>query len=133
MSPRFFDTNILVYAFGTDPRSEVARSLLDEGGGISVQSLNEFARVMTAKRKWSWATVRLALQELVLLCDGPTMIDIDVHARGLDIAERFQLHVFDAMIVASALLHGCEHLLTEDMHHGLVIDGRLTIVNPFRR
>jgi predicted nucleic acid-binding protein len=35
------------------------------------------------------------------------------------------------MIVAAALLAGCDTLYTEDMHPGLVIENRLRIVNPF--
>jgi predicted nucleic acid-binding protein len=34
----FFDTNVLIYAFGEgDPRSEVSRKLLGEGGVIGVR------------------------------------------------------------------------------------------------
>jgi predicted nucleic acid-binding protein len=35
------------------------------------------------------------------------------------------------MIAASALLAGCETLVTEDFQQSFVIDGRLTIDNPF--
>lgn len=35
------------------------------------------------------------------------------------------------MIVAAALLAGCDTLVSEDMQDGLVIDDRLRIVNPF--
>jgi predicted nucleic acid-binding protein len=35
------------------------------------------------------------------------------------------------MIVAAALLAGCDVLYSEDMHDGLVIEERLRIVNPF--
>ena len=33
------------------------------------------------------------------------------------------------MIAAAALDSGCDTLWSEDMHDGLVIDGRLTVVN----
>jgi predicted nucleic acid-binding protein len=40
---RFFDTNILVYAFAAnDPRRAQAEALMAEGGVIGVQVLNEF-------------------------------------------------------------------------------------------
>ena len=35
------------------------------------------------------------------------------------------------MIVAAALEAGCDTLYSEDMHHGLVVDGRLSVVNSF--
>jgi predicted nucleic acid-binding protein len=52
------------------------------------------------------------------------------HERGIVYAERYQLAIFDANIVAAAVLAGCTTLYSEDMHNGLVIDG-LTIRNPF--
>jgi predicted nucleic acid-binding protein len=43
MPGEFLDANILVYAFTQDPRASVAQDLLQRGGLISVQGLNEFA------------------------------------------------------------------------------------------
>lgn len=58
-------------------------------------------------------------------------LTIETHALGLGLCQRYQLSVYDAMIVAAAQLGGCTTLYSEDMHHGLVIDG-LTITDPFR-
>lgn len=33
--------------------------------------------------------------------------------------------------IANALAAGCATLYSEDLQHGQVIDGRLTLVNPF--
>jgi predicted nucleic acid-binding protein len=50
---RFFDSNVLIYAFAADdPRSSRAEELLSEGGIIGVHVLNEFTKV--ARRKLSW-------------------------------------------------------------------------------
>jgi predicted nucleic acid-binding protein len=49
----------------------------------------------------------------------------------LTIAERYNLSIYDAMIAASALTADCDTLWSEDMQHGMVIDGRLRIINPF--
>jgi predicted nucleic acid-binding protein len=54
-----------------------------------------------------------------------------MHEAALEIAQRDRLGFYDALIVAAALQAGCSTLLTEDMQHGRVIDGRLTIQNPF--
>jgi predicted nucleic acid-binding protein len=35
------------------------------------------------------------------------------------------------MIAASALHADCDTLWSEDMQHGMALDGRLRIVNPF--
>ena len=47
------------------------------------------------------------------------------------IAERDGIAFYDALIVAAALAAGCATLLTEDMQDGSVVEGRLTIRNPF--
>ena len=54
----------------------------------------------------------------------------EAHDLGLDLAERYGLNIYDALIVAAASLAGCATLYSEDMHDGLTIDG-LTIRNPF--
>jgi predicted nucleic acid-binding protein len=59
-------------------------------------------------------------------------ISEETHDLGLHIAERYRLSVYDAMIVAAALLAECKTLISEDMQHGQILEGRLTVRNPFR-
>jgi predicted nucleic acid-binding protein len=59
-------------------------------------------------------------------------ITLATHDTGLALAERYGLSTWDAMIVAAALLSGCDTLWSEDMQHGLIVDGALRIVDPFR-
>lgn len=58
-------------------------------------------------------------------------ITIDTHDCGIQLAMQYRLSIYDAMIVAAALLAGCTTLYSEDMHDGQVIDHQLTIRNPF--
>jgi predicted nucleic acid-binding protein len=46
------------------------------------------------------------------------------------LSEHYQLSVYDALIVASALNAGCAVLYSEDFQHGQWLDG-LLIQNPF--
>jgi predicted nucleic acid-binding protein len=64
-------------------------------------------------------------------CSPVLPITGDLHRDGLRLAERYGFSIYDSMIVAAALSARCELLYSEDMHAGLVIDGRLTVVNPF--
>jgi predicted nucleic acid-binding protein len=57
----------------------------------------------------------------------------ETHERGLAIAERYALSIYDSMIVASALLSDCTLLISEDMQDQQVIEKKLTIRNPFRK
>lgn len=132
MSRVFFDSNVLLYAINRDDlRGVKAAELLLDGGAISVQCLNEFASVARRKLRWSWRQIEEAIGKIVTLCSPIVPIDWDLHQSGLYLAERYQLSVYDGMIVAAALAAGCETLYSEDMHAGLVVEGQLTIVNPF--
>lgn len=108
-----------------------AQALFNAGGAISVQCLNEFASVASRKLGMSWAHVDEALEMIASVCRPIVALDLDLHRRGVGIAQRRQLSVYDAMIVAAALQSGCDTLYSEDMHHGLIVEGRLTIRNPF--
>ena len=57
---------------------------------------------------------------------------VEAQDTGLAIAERYGLSTYDAMIVFSALQADSNVLWSEDMRHGMLIDGRLRIANPFR-
>lgn len=131
MTRAFFDTNVLVYAFEEDARGAAASQLLDDGGAISVQCLNELASVLLRKRRWTWAQVSDAAQAVILRCPSIVTLTPALHRLGLRLAERYRLSVYDGMIVAAALTAECDTLYSEDMHHGLVVDGRVRIVNPF--
>jgi predicted nucleic acid-binding protein len=128
----FFDTNVLVYiASGQTNKADRAERLARDGGIISVQVLNEIANVARRKMRLSWIETR-AFVSLIrgLLPIEP--ITLETHETGLALAERYGLSVYDAMIAASALLADCDRLWSEDMQHGMVISGRLQIVDPFR-
>jgi predicted nucleic acid-binding protein len=132
VSGAFFDTNILVYAYSADdPRMPVAQRLIADRGVISVQSLNEFTSIAILKLKMSWPDLHEAVTILHRLCKPIVPLDIGLHLTGLRIAEQRQLSLYDGMIVAAALIAGCDTLYSEDMQHGLIIDGRLQITNPF--
>ncbi len=127
----FLDTNVLVYLMsaGTD-KADRSHTLVRAGAVISVQVLNEFTRVGRRKFGLSFAEVRDILKTVRTTC-RIVPLTLEVHEQALRLAEQYQLHIFDSNIVASAVLAGCSTLYSEDMHHGLVIDG-LTITNPYR-
>ena len=129
----FFDSNILVYAFSRDPRAERAQELLQAGGVVGIQCLNEFVNVGLNKLKLSWREVHAALETIRGLCEIEAPIDMILHEGGLAIAQRYRLRIYDALIVAAALATGCPILWSEDMQDGLVVEGRLRISNPFLR
>lgn len=130
-SSPFLDSNILIYAYGDDPKSQLAQEICSRPHVISVQSLNEFANVMHRKMQYDWDRIRPCLISILDLAERILPLTFETHEHGLAMAERYKLQVYDGMIVAAALEAGCDTLYSEDMQHGLVIEDRLTIRNPF--
>ena len=134
MSRPFLDTNVLLYAaLQPDHRSEAARALLRGGAVISVQVLNEFANVARRKLRRPWPETLRALAAIRVACPDPRPITLAVHESALVLAERTGYAFYDALILAAALEAGCDTVYSEDLQDGQVIEGRLTIRNPFRR
>ena len=127
----FFDTNVVLYLFSTDAaKADRAEELIAGGGQISVQVLNELVAVTRRKLGMSWPEVREVVAQVRAICPV-TPLTVATHERGLQVADRLGLSIYDGMIIASALLSGCATLYTEDLQDGQVIDGQLTIRNPF--
>ena len=126
----FLDTNVLVYAQGTDGKSEIARQSILRGGMISVQVLNEFTNVLRRKFGLEWAEILEALEDVNIALGPARPISVDTHTVAVALARDHGFQFYDALILASALEADCDQLLTEDMQTGRRI-GNLVIVNPF--
>jgi predicted nucleic acid-binding protein len=129
----FLDTNVLIYALAeNDPRSAKAEELLAAGGMLSVQVLNEFTSVARKKLSLSWAEVGEAIDAFLVLCSSPLPITLELHKAAREIAEKRGYDVYDALIIAAALVAECSTLYSEDFQDGQRINGYLTIRNPFK-
>lgn len=130
-SHRFLDTNILVYAHREgDYRTAIARQVLFEGGVVGVQVLNEFASVARAKLGFTSPQVQEAIDNILILCPAPRSLSIEIHLHALELSYQYGFSIWDGLIVAAAIDAKCSTLLTEDLQHGLVVEG-LRIENPF--
>ena len=132
MPGSFFDTNVLLYLASNDAvKAERTEALLIAGGMISTQVLNEIANVARRKMRFSWERTHRLLAQVRQLLAEITPVTVEIHEAGLGLAERYRLSVYDGMIAAAALDSGCDTLWSEDMHNGLMIDGKLQVRNPF--
>ena len=130
MSQAFIDSNIVLYLLSGDAiKADRAEALLEAGGVISVQVLNEVASVCQRKLKMSWDEIEMLLMAVKSACNI-LPLTVASHEKAVEVARRFQLSIYDADIVASALLSGAGVLLSEDMQNGMNIES-LTIQNPF--
>ncbi|PYB77699.1 PIN domain-containing protein [Rhizobium wuzhouense] len=131
MAGRFVDTNVILYLASSDAeKADRAEAEIAKGGTISVQVLNETANVLRRKLRMSWPDTHLFLDMIRALLNVEPLT-VATHETGLVISERYGLSIYDAMIVATALVAGCDTLLSEDMQDGMNIDDSLRIVNPF--
>ncbi len=129
----FFDTNVLLYLLSGDAaKADRAEALLQDGGRISVQVLNEFAAVATRKLKLSWPETNEALAIVRAVCQVEPLT-IETHELAVQLAERYKIGFYDALIVAAALLANCSTLYSEDLQSGQRIERTLKVVNPFQK
>ncbi|HEY1996760.1 PIN domain-containing protein [Paraburkholderia sp.] len=127
----FIDTKVLLYLLSSDvTKADRAETVLRSGGLISVQVLNEIANVARRKLAMAWVDINELMTLIRSLCPVESLT-VEMHERGRQVAERYGLSVYDAMIAAAALVSGCETLYSEDMQDGLLIDQQLRIRNPF--
>lgn len=132
---RFLDTTILLYAYNLDAPTKraVAREILEEawlrpcGTALSVQVLQEFhVNFVRSGHPVAEATL--------IVGDFTSWIVIEnslaLFQRGLWLQSRWQISLWDAMILAAAESSGAHELLTEDLNHGQDY-GRVRAINPF--
>ncbi len=131
MTKPFLDSNIVLYLLSGDAaKADRAQALLEAGGVISVQVLNEVTSICLRKLKMPWQEVDALLLAVKAACQV-LPLTLASHEKAIEVAKRYQLSFYDANIVACAILSGAPVLLSEDMHSGMLIDG-LEIQNPFR-
>ena len=130
MAKPFIDSNVVLYLFSSDTvKADRAESLLQSGGLISVQVLNEVASVCLRKLKMSWEEIDTVLETLKSTCEV-LPVTLASHEKAVVLAQRYRLSLYDANLGANAILGGVKTLLSEDMQSGMLMDG-VTVVNPF--
>lgn len=130
----FIDSIIVLYALDVDQqKTELAWSLLFSRPCISLQVVNECSNVFNRKRHWQLQDVALALDKILRFV-SVEYSDIATIRLAWKVQERYRFSYYGSLILAAAL--SADRLLfaySEDMQHEQVIEGRLTIINPFQK
>lgn len=130
----FLDTNVLVYVYSETEiaKQNVSRTIVRNCNTIiSSQVLQEIANVLQKKFGKSHTEIKNTLIEC---SEDISFIYTNTYHtvfRACDIAERYGFSFYDSMIVTAALECECKTLYSEDLQHKQIIDGKLTIFNPF--
>jgi len=134
----FLDTNILVYAYdASDPRKqslaqELIRRALAGEFIISVQVLSEFASTLFHK-----ISPPATAEQLVTILDALAPIktispDQETVRRAVEARSTYDLHFYDAMIIATAEQAACARIWSEDLNPGQEYFG-IKVQNPFTK
>lgn len=133
----FVDTNIFVYQLDeTEPQKQAtARALLEQiwtrrTGRVSVQVMRELYTILTRKLSSPLSAEEARRIVLALRAWKPVPENVRLFESGLEIEKRWQLSLWDSLIVAAARVSGASILLTEDLQHGMKFD-EMRVVNPF--
>ena len=62
----------------------------------------------------------------------PLVVTPSIILKAEDLCDRYHFSPFDAIHVQCALEQNCNYFLSEDMQHGLIVDGTLTFYNPYK-
>ena len=138
MSLRFYDSNILLYAYSKTPseihKRNIARQLLlAKDWCISAQVLQEF--YSNAIRSRAGQIIMLSSDEAQTVVSNVASkvlcaVDEPLVQQAIRISQRHQLSYWDGAIVAAAVRCGADELVSEDLNAGQVIEG-VIVANPF--
>lgn len=131
----FFDTNVMVYA--VDPTAGLkhaqadalmARHMVERTLVLSTQVLQEGYSVLTRKKQ---VPTDVALQVVSTWAEEAVVpSSVELVLAGLALSRRYQLSVWDGLIVQAALQARCDVVFSEDLQAGMRF-GDLEVVNPF--
>jgi predicted nucleic acid-binding protein len=135
----FLDTNIFVYAVdkgGGDKRTIadalIGRTIERRNGVVSYQVVQEFLNVALKKFEVPLTDEQARLYiGTVFRPLIAVQASLGLFSDAMDIRTRHRISWYDSLIVAAAVEGGCSVLYSEDLSHGMKING-VTIENPFR-
>lgn len=132
----FVDSNVIIYSIdGREPRKQhqcrewlrllAQRRILMISPQVCAETRNAGAK----KLRISPDAIAKIVRGLLPWCQAP-LTAAEVSA-ALDLAHRWNLSWWDALLLASAQASKCTHFLSEDSQTAPVIDG-LRFVDPFK-
>ena len=130
----FVDSNVWLYALIVGPtpvKTAKANALLNLNTPIiSTQVINEVSRNLIRKACFSDDQIEQVINSFY---NKYHIIQLsrNILLTATQLRKNYSISFWDSVIVSAALESGVSILYSEDMQHGLIMEGRLTIVNPF--
>ena len=138
----FLDTNILIYSYDRVNQEKhkisvdlISQLILKESEDIVISSqvVNEFIVVITGKVKYPLPIdeVERILKRFKENFKIKTLKLLDCE-KAISIFKKYKFSYWDSLIVASAIHANCSTLYTEDIQDEQIVEGNLSVVNPFK-
>lgn len=139
----FIDSNIYLYALAkpTNPSDESKRAMAllllktlleTQTLLISTQVLNEVHSKLIKKFKFDDETVFEIIEQTIVSVTLIKPISYQTYHAAFQLRTKYKFSYWDSLIVASSLENDCHTLYSEDMQHGLKVENKLSIINPFQ-
>jgi len=132
----FLDSNVWVYAFASNPDDAKhlrANELIEQSNlRISTQVIGEVCNALLRKARFSESRIKKLIESFYERFDPIEIRNRNQMLRASSLRERYNFSHWDSFIVLAALESKCSILYSEDMQDGLVVEGTLTIQNPFK-
>ena len=130
----FVDSNVWLYAFidNSDPRHKIALDFIktNENLTISSQVISEICVNLLKKAGRNEDFVQRLIYDFYSNY-AVTPITESIQLAASQLRKKHSLLFWDSMICSAAIETVCINLFSEDMQHGLKIDDKLQIINPF--
>jgi len=130
----FIDSNVVIYVYSSSEKAkqQVARKIVKENYTvISTQVLQEMSNTLGRKYLLDYSSIKDTLQECIYSNNEIYTNHQHTIFKACDIAKRYHFTFYDSLIISAALESNCDILYSEDLQHNQVIEGVLTIINPF--
>ena len=114
----------------SSPKHKQALTVIEQCGVIlSTQVVNEVCNNLLRKAGYTEQEIRQTVENFRQRYPIHT-VTLDEVRQASALRESFSLSYWDSVVVASAIAADCRIIYSEDMHHGLNING-LQLINPF--
>jgi len=126
------DTNVLLYFLDISfpERRKVAAEIITHKPIFNSQSLSELINVLNRRWKFPKEKILRIVSGFMEECEYIPLTSRMV-TTSFELVKKYDFQIFDAFIVTLALEADCDILYSEDMQHKLVVEQKLTIINPF--
>ena len=132
----FLDSNVWIYAFASNPddvKHARAKELIEKSNlKISTQVIGEVCNALLRKVHYSESKIKKVIDSFFEEFEPIEIRSRSQMIRASSLRERYNFSYWDSFIVLAALESKCSILYSEDMQDGLVVEGTLTIRNPFK-